>query len=442
MKYHSQNVTTVAGAWLTLLEIITLSASTWAQTLSDGLHNPTPYIDEILPTAAKVNGPGFILTLKGAGFRPGSEVGWQVGDTTRRLGAVLINSSELATWVPASFIGKAATVTATVINPDEPPLVGKSNPVFLPITVATSSVAFTQNNITLGSSPNSIVTADFNADGKLDLAVSEPCGSDPTCSTYNGDVAIFLGKGDGTFTAAALTAVDQYPGALAVGDLNGDGKLDLAVSNFDTGDVSILLGNGDGSFTAAASPTVGSQPAQVFLGDLNGDGKLDLVVGTSFAPYVSILLGNGRGTFTQTTSPSAPTSPLSIADVNRDGKLDLVFALGNSPAFAQSTISVLLGNGDGMFSAGPTSPVVDAGISGGVLADLHGHGRLDLAATVAYPSNSYYFLLGNEYGKFTVTNSMVVSNNGNGPAIVGDFNATINDVNGGTVSILLQETGP
>ena len=139
----------------------------------------------------------------------------------------------------------------TAINPDAPPLVGKSNPVFLPITVPTAGVAFSQKNIILGETPNSMVTADFNGDGKPDLAVSEPCGSDLTCYTYHGNIAILLGKGDGTFHAAASPAVDQYPGALAVGDFNGDGKPDIAVVTLVGSTVVILLGKGDGTFTAA-----------------------------------------------------------------------------------------------------------------------------------------------------------------------------------------------
>jgi len=495
MKNPFRTAATLAVVCLMALGMMTLSASAWGET--PGFHSPTPLVDEISPTAARLGGGGFILTLRGAGFRPGAEIGWQVGDTTRRLAAFVCSPSEIVTWIPYSLVAKAATATVTVINPDAPPLVGKSNPVFLPITVPTAGVAFSQKNITLGEPLNAIVTADFNGDGKPDLAVSEPCGSDVTCSTYHGSIAILLGKGDGTFHAAASPAVDQYPGALAVGDfngdgkqdiavvtfvgatvsillgkgdgtftaaplsptvggnpnsiavgdLNGDGKLDLVVSSYNT--LSVLLGNGDGSFSAIAPPTVGSAPGGVFLVDLNGDGKLDLVLGNGTSPYVSVLLGHGNGTFSAATSPAAPTGPVTVMDLNRDGKLDLLFAEGNAPGFAQTTISVALGEGNGQFTAGPTSPVVDNGIRGGVVADLNGDGKLDYAAAEGYPSNSYEFLLGDGHGTFNLQSAIVVSNNGNGPGVAADFNAdgrldlaTLNSMNSGTVSILLQVPAP
>jgi FG-GAP-like repeat/FG-GAP repeat len=403
-------------------------------TTRPGFHSPTPLVDDISPTAARLGGGGFILTLRGAGFRPGAEIGWQVGATTRRLPAFVCSPSEIVAWIPYSFVAKAATATVTVINPDAPPLVGKSNPVFLPITLPTAGLAFTQKNTTLGEVLDSIVTADFNGDGKPDLAVTEPCGTDINCSTYHGSVAILLGKGDGTFHIAPSPSVDQYPGALAVGDfngdgkpdiavltyvgatvvillgkgdgtftaaplaptvggnpnsiavgdLNGDGKLDLVVSSYNT--LTVLLGKGDGSFTAIAPPTVGSAPGGVFLVDLNRDGKLDLVLGNGSSPYVSILLGHGNGTFGAATSPAAPTGPVTVMDVNRDGKLDLFFAEGNAPGFAQTTISVLLGEGNGQFTPGPPSPVVDNGIGGGFLADLTETANLTTPPPGAIPS--------------------------------------------------------
>src|SRR5207248_5207969 len=142
------------------------------------------------------------------------------------------------------------------------------------------------------------------------------------------------------------------------GDLNGDGKLDLAVTNYGSfwafgsmpdNTVTILLGNGDGTFTAAAgSPvSVGTDPTAVVVADFNGDGKLDLAVVNGSDQTVSILLGRGDGTFTVVSAaPAANAFALATGDFNQDGNLDL--AVSNSGTAA---ITILLGNGDGTFTA-------------------------------------------------------------------------------------------
>src|SRR5262249_14539320 len=139
--------------------------------------------------------------------------------------------------------------------------------------------------------PLGIAAGDFNDDGNLDLAVAN-------AGTNN--VSILLGVGDGTFGAATNFNVGTAPAALAVGDFNGDGKLDLAVANCGVdNNVSILLGDGNGSFSPASTPTVGvgTTPIAIAVGDFNGDGVLDLAVVNSGDNNISILLGNGDGTF-------------------------------------------------------------------------------------------------------------------------------------------------
>jgi hypothetical protein len=153
-----RNPLTVAGVCLALLTMLSLIASTFAQSSrshSDAAEHraAVPYIDLISPTAARVDGSGFFLILDGAGFRPGADVNFQVGPNVYCLPAFVLNSSELTTFIPFSLLKKAATATITVTNRQHPGLVGKSNPVLLPITVPTSSVAFSQTNITLGGIP-------------------------------------------------------------------------------------------------------------------------------------------------------------------------------------------------------------------------------------------------------------------------------------------------
>ncbi len=130
--------------------------------------------------------------------------------------------------------------------------------------------------------------------------------------------------------------VGGAPGAVAVGDFNGDGKPDMAVANGNTGDVSILINKGDGSFSAATSLTVGASPHSIAVGDFNGDHKLDIVIGSvdvlgSLTPVKAILLlGNGDGTFQSAVQLNVNAAIVIAGDVNRDGKLDLITDGGGS----------------------------------------------------------------------------------------------------------------
>ena len=175
-----------------------------------------------------------------------------------------------------------------------------------------------------GAGPYSIVIADFNRDGKLDLAI--PAG--------NQSVAVLLGNGDGTFGAPIYT-FDGNGVGLVSADFNGDGKPDLAAVG--ASGIAILLGNGDGTFQTATFISTIVNESVLFTADLNGDGKPDLITGNGY-----VFLGNGDGTFTALVYKGI--SVYALADVNGDGKPDVI-----GPQTSTQCCGFYLGNGDGTF---------------------------------------------------------------------------------------------
>jgi len=290
--------------------------------------------------------------------------------------------------------------------------------------------------------PSAVVVGDFNNDGRLDFAVAD--------FEYGfNNVPVLMGNGDGTFTAS--TAPGNTNGltscALAAADFNSDGGLDLAVGNDIYGRLDILLGYGAGAFSEAAnSPMYLSVIGQcsVTVGDLNGDGKLDLAIATQGTNSVTILLGNGDGTFTPATGPAPAVGkqPQAIvaADFNGDGKLDL--AIANA---ADNTVTILLGNGDGTFTQASGSPIaVGTAPYAIVAADFRANGKLDLAIANS-GSNNVTLLLGNGDGTFAQAPASPFPV-GKVPysLVVGDFNSSgraglaVANSTDSTISILVQ----
>ena len=279
-------------------------------------------------------------------------------------------------------------------------LLGKGDGTFQPATVYPSG----------GYDPRAILISDVNGDGKLDAIVANHCS---TCSggDVNGVVGVLLGNGDGTFqqplqaSSGAVMAL-----ALAAGDLNRDGKMDLVVAHQcakvpDCGDgpvIGILFGNGDGSFQPATMyDSPGQFPTSIALADFNGDHKLDLEMMDS--SIITVSLGNGDGTFQVPSTYRSGTHSVAVAigDINQDQRLDLVVA--NIYCY-YGCITLLLGNGDGTFQPAQTLSTPKA-IVGLAVADVDGNGINDLLVVMpSYPNEGsddvMGVLLGNADGTF------------------------------------------
>jgi hypothetical protein len=237
--------------------------------------------------------------------------------------------------------------------------------------------------------PYSLAVGDFNRDGILDLAVA---------GGANGRVSVLLGNGDGTFGEPVF-----YHGGTTIntdGDLRNIGILDLVGTNALAKTIGVMLGNGDGTFGPLTQyPDTKGTPLDVALGDLTNNNIQDVVAidGGGYCPCISVLLGNGDGTFQRQTHFPAPfpANALVLGDFNRDGNLDMVTVglFGGNSEFG-----VLLGNGDGTFTAGKSYPTY-FGPQAVVAADFTGHHTLDIA--VAAPEGgTISIFLGNGEGSF------------------------------------------
>ena len=235
----------------------------------------------------------------------------------------------------------------------------------------------------VGSSPTWIATGDFNEDGHPDIVTADLGG---------GTVSVLLGDGTGGFGAAASFSVApgfESPYAVAIGDANEDGHLDLATANTNISNesISLLLGDGTGSFGTATTLPVGNSdlhvPESVLLTDVTGDGHADIVTANLNSSDLSVLAGDGTGSFAAAVSVPTDVGPVVVAagDVNGDGVVDLVTV--NQTA---QSVSVLIGEGGGTFAASANYPIYpDETVQdympwpwGMTLADVTGDGMLDI----------------------------------------------------------------
>ena len=345
--------------------------------------------------------------------------------------------------------------------------------------------------ITVAGGPGNIVLGDVNEDGKPDLIVA---------SGQSRAITVWLGRGNGQFRSGPKSPirVPDSPGELALGDLNGDGELDLAIASHDSYGVWLLFGDGLGYFALATNSPIVMKDGQhphthgLELGDLNGDGKLDLITVNNEDSDLSLAFGDGRGRFVRSSSSSLAVGrspyPLAVGDLNADGRLDIV---STSTAFTSraltvlmgdgkvgfrrsdvtvrtprpwfvsigdvngdrhpdlvathsesSPLTVLLGDGRGGFREASASPF-DLGHSawGIALADMNGDGKIDV---VAAASDGVRVMLGDGRGNFNpAPGSPFPTGKGAWRLAVGDLNGdgkpdvATSDSEGDSVSVLL-----
>ena len=293
----------------------------------------------------------------------------------------------------------------------------------------TYSNTYTAPNAYWNPGSNSLYVADFNGDGKLDLAALAPyCGASNSYSC----VSIYLGNGDGTFKTSVLysTTDPNHPSnvnvyGMAVGDLTGDGKPDIAVSQ--SNGMVVLLNNGDGTFGTATYYDNGlnnNSEIGIAIGDVNGDKKNDIVTTTYRYGNLVLYLNQGGGKFALKGSvaqapPAGYSWLVNMADINGDKKLDLVVTDG------VGEIWTFYGKGNGTFTAGPVYPVQYWENAPGnvVFADFNGDGALDIFKPLEGETWDGQVILGRSDGTFQTNAAYGWNDNGYGYNLVtADFN--------------------
>jgi hypothetical protein len=383
--------------------------------------NPVPQIvGSVKPSAVAPGNGRFTLTVYGANFVSGAVVNWngQARATT------FISAHELQAQITDSDVASNTAGLISVTNPA--PGGGNSSASWAQVEVHSPITTMSYAYPTLGPGGTTYggptILADFNGDNKLDRMAGN---------------AMAIGRGNATFRLTQVMANYQTWWGMAYGDFNNDGKLDVAyvagkdLNNGPGQTIQIAQGNGDGTFNLGTR--LRSADGQFFLavavGDFNADGKLDIVASES-GPRggTDIFLGNGDGTFTMLTRYTGEIMPenTQIGDFNGDGKLDLLVE------DAHRRFYLALGNGDGTFQY-PGSVIFSAsaypcsgdGLHDALVDDFNGDGKLDIAFCYEYYGNNIQVFINNGDGTFQppVIYPVPITQGGFFSAAVGDFNS-------------------
>ncbi len=291
-------------------------------------------------------------------------------------------------------------------------LTGSGSGTFTPGTTEAISA------VNVGATPPLVLAGDLTGNHKIDAIVGVTTQDGPG----TGDLAVFLGNGNDTFSGEKDTILGSSIGAMVAGDFNNDKKLDVIAGGIVSGDVPydpvsgavfFLAGQGNGFFATPAPIASPLNPVALAAMDFNGDKNLDLVIADGGAPFVTtpivgsakVYLGDGNGSFQTPITLNAPVFPqaVAIADINKDGNQDIVvlsapnFPTGNQPYV--STVYVFMGDGHGNFGS-PTSTALDEYATGLQVGDLNGDGFPDLAIASCCGFSNSEVWTGNGDGTF------------------------------------------
>ena len=353
----------------TFAPLVELTTGAGAHAVSSGDVNSDGFIDLAVANAG-TDSVSVLLGLGDGRFQGAVNYG-VVGDQPKSVVLADVNGDGLLDLLTANQ-GTTGTISILYNNPN-------SIGTFLPAVIAQGVAG-----------AHELAIADVDLDGDLDVAVSGWGGS---------IIRVLLNNGTGGFSSSNSTVytVGSAPHSLQFGDFNADGRPDLAVANTVSNSVTILLngvGSSIGSYTTAATYVVGTRPHSIRVGDVNGDGILDLATANESSNNISVLIGRGDGTFTSTTPLSTGLVPkgVAIADVNGDGFADLLTAntAGNYPNNSNnpggSSISIHYGEGQGVFSA-PVSVTTGNTPFAITADDFNNDGLLDLATANWFGNN-------------------------------------------------------
>jgi hypothetical protein len=351
----------------------------------------------VKPTMPPTDNGNFTLTVSAVGFNGALSVNATTGEV--RIANATSNDVYTVVITATDRCGATATQRFTLT-------------VSLPSGCATP--AFKAETFTLTHHPTLLATADFDRDGKLDLAMTN-LPADPSA-----EISLLRNDGAGQLAKWKTLRPARFAAGLLAADFNSDGKADLAYSysEANAGVLEILLGDGTGEFAPPSRTNIAQAFFTTISADLNHDGRLDLAAVVDGKQQLAVLFGDGNGGFATTRNLSLPTdgARLVSGDFNLDGLLDLAVTT------FRASLLVLLGTGNGEFAAPRTQtlPFTDFSTSHILTADFNNDSKADLAVTGTEASTRTdvtLILLCDGAGGFAVRST----NAGAGPLATGDF---------------------